>query len=63
MRGVSKRDGAPLFNIIPLHAKNTSSYYGEGDKGDRVGKQSLAPYFRGEKLGYNRATKRPEGGG
>jgi len=23
-------------NTLPLHAKNTSPYFGEGDKGDRV---------------------------
>jgi len=32
----SKRGEAPLFNYLPLHAKNTSPYYGEGDKGDGV---------------------------
>jgi len=31
------RGAKPLLrNYLPLHAKNTSPYYGEGDKGDRV---------------------------
>jgi len=34
--GASKRGEAPLFNIPPPHAKNTSPYYGEGDKGGEV---------------------------
>jgi len=35
-KGESKRGFAPLKKFLPLHAKNTSPYYGEGDKGDRV---------------------------
>ena len=36
--GESKRGGSLSFYILPPHAKNTSPYYGEGDKGGEVGK-------------------------
>jgi len=36
LNGESKGGEASLIKILPLHAKNTSPYFGEGDKGDRV---------------------------
>jgi len=38
LSGVSKRGGAPLFNILPPHARNTYPYLGKGDSGGEVGK-------------------------
>ena len=36
LNGGFRRGEASLIKILPLHAKNTSPYFGEGDKGDRV---------------------------
>ena len=35
-QGEFKRGVAPLFNILPPHARNIYPYYGEGDKGGEV---------------------------
>jgi len=36
MQKESQRELRLSSNTLPLHAKNTSPYFGEGDKGDRV---------------------------
>ena len=43
LRGAKPHDKKidSYHNYLPLHAKNTSPYYGEGDKGDRVTKREL----------------------
>jgi hypothetical protein len=32
----SKRGFAPLFNILPPHARNTYPYHGEGERGGGI---------------------------
>jgi len=56
-----KRGEAPLFYILPPHAKILYSYYGEGDKGGEVDNPREMEYtiFNGKGEVYHRNRQQP----